>query len=638
MKSVKWHAIGIVVLLAFLFTGCPPVPKHSVTFNSDGGTAVTEQTVVDGLTATKPDNPEKEGYEFLGWYLNDQAYDFTKPVTSDLTLKAKWKQIEIEKPAPEDPVEEYTVIFDSNGGSEVESVKVKAGEKVKEPESPTKDDFEFDGWFLSNKKYDFSKPVTKDITLKAKWTEAESEPEEFTVSFDTDGGSSIKSVKVADGNKVKKPDDPVKKGVKFVEWTLNDIPFDFNKRISRNITLKATYRDYLDFTVTFDPSNTESSIKKIIKEDSIITTSDIPVNPSKDGFIFLGWGLESGENEELEPFDYKTPITENITLKAIWVEEGSVETFTVTFDSNGASYMNPVNVLANSKVLNPAIPVKEGFVFVEWQLNGNKYDFETLVTSDITLVAKWVIEEVPTYKVTFDSNGGSAVNYVYVDENSTVSMPRAPTKNGYIFVGWTLNGVAYNFASPVTSDITLVANWQLEVNVNYTVTFDSNGGSTVQPVTVAKGSTVSAPSRAPTKAGYVFAGWTLNGAAYDFTTPVTADITLTATWTALPPSSFTVTVTLADEQPVDYGDDVTVTWDTTTNPGYLLLTASEGFDSYYWYLNSSTSNFTSRRTTNINISTWLPGQYSITVKAFKENIPYEKTYIVTISDNANSAE
>jgi len=65
---------------------------------------------------------------------------------------------------------EFTVTFDSNGGTSVSSVVVTKDEKVSEPTNPTKDGYTFDGWYLDGEKYDFSTPVTKDITLKAGWT------------------------------------------------------------------------------------------------------------------------------------------------------------------------------------------------------------------------------------------------------------------------------------------------------------------------------------------------------------------------------------------------------------------------------------------------------------------------------------
>lgn len=134
---------------------------------------------------------------------------------------------------------------------------------------------------------------------------------------------------------------------------------------------------------------------------------------------------------------------------------------------------------------------------------------------------------VQAYTVTFNSNEGSAVAPVNVAHGQTVAQPANPTKDNYTFVKWQLNGEDYNFATPVTADITLDAVW---TPVMYTVTFNSNGGSDVASANVAYGETVAEPT-APTREGYTFNYWTLNEVEYDFDTPVTDDITLVANWT-----------------------------------------------------------------------------------------------------------
>lgn len=76
-------------------TNTPPAPpaikKFTVTFNSDGGTAIAPQTVKKGSLATRPADPQKEGYLFLGWFISDILYDFSSPVNSNITLIAKWE-------------------------------------------------------------------------------------------------------------------------------------------------------------------------------------------------------------------------------------------------------------------------------------------------------------------------------------------------------------------------------------------------------------------------------------------------------------------------------------------------------------------------------------------------------------------
>jgi len=137
-----------------------------------------------------------------------------------------------------------------------------------------------------------------------------------------------------------------------------------------------------------------------------------------------------------------------------------------------------------------------------------------------------------TYTVTFDSKGGSAVTNATVEENGKVTKPADPTKEGYTFKGWLLNGVSYDFNKEVTGNITLVASWEentTQADVTYTVTFDSKGGSNVTAVTVKENTKVTKPTD-PTKEGYTFKGWLLDGVSYDFNKDVTGNITLVASW------------------------------------------------------------------------------------------------------------
>lgn len=143
-----------------------------------------------------------------------------------------------------------------------------------------------------------------------------------------------------------------------------------------------------------------------------------------------------------------------------------------------------------------------------------------------------VCDSSPTeYRVSFDLNGGagSAVDQ-FVSSGGKASRPSNPKKNGYTFVCWTLNGNEYNFNSPVRKSITLTAKWRENTVQKYTVTFNSNGGSSVPSQTIESGKTASRPSN-PTKNGYTFTGWyTSSGSAYNFNSGVTSNITLYAHW------------------------------------------------------------------------------------------------------------
>ncbi len=133
--------------------------------------------------------------------------------------------------------------------------------------------------------------------------------------------------------------------------------------------------------------------------------------------------------------------------------------------------------------------------------------------------------KVVTYVVKFDSDGGTAVLNQIVNSNETAYRPSNPTKTGYTFNGWLLNGVKYSFSTKVNSNITLKASW----NPNkYTVTY-KDGDTVISTQSVNYNGTASKPTN-PSKIGYTFAGWMLNGNSFDFNTKITSPITLQAKW------------------------------------------------------------------------------------------------------------
>lgn len=132
----------------------------TVSFDTGGGSDVKAQTVRRGGTASRPSDPTRAGFLFDGWYKGDSKYDFSTPVTADLNLYAHWTAV-----APKT----FTVSFDTAGGSKVASQKVREGARVSEPADPTRSGHSFDGWYKGDAKYDFSTPVTADLTLTARW-------------------------------------------------------------------------------------------------------------------------------------------------------------------------------------------------------------------------------------------------------------------------------------------------------------------------------------------------------------------------------------------------------------------------------------------------------------------------------------
>lgn len=164
----------MAVLAVLTMTGCDDeetvLQKYTVTFNSQGGSEVAPQAVYAGEKIVKPANPTKEKEYFVDWYKEAECtnvWDFeNETVSQDITLYAKWTSIA------------YTVTFETNGGSAIEAQLVPEGTFATKPvPAPTKEGYLFEGWYTEQTMtnfFDFYTPITKDITLYAKWMDISS--------------------------------------------------------------------------------------------------------------------------------------------------------------------------------------------------------------------------------------------------------------------------------------------------------------------------------------------------------------------------------------------------------------------------------------------------------------------------------
>ena len=394
----------LLFLVILLFISCKTElihQKYTVTFDSDGGTAVSSQEIEEGNFAQKPDTPIKEDYDFIDWYIGETLFDFFTPITSDITLKAKWDK------------KTFTVIFDSDGGSEVTSQVIEIKSTVTKPEDPTKDECDFLGWYISDSLFDFSTPITSNITLKAKWEKqkestsvtldsndenknpsqeiengstdipSEEQKQFYTVTFDSNDGSGVLSQKIESGKTVSRPEDPYRERYNFIGWFLGDNKFDFSTPITSKIILKAKW-EQITFTVTFDFNGAKDNIEKEVEKGKLVTNESASWTSHK----FQGWFYED------TLFDFSTPINNDLTLKAKWIK-----TCTVRF-----VYNDPANNIvlrhADEGEFITDVPMPDeywrtGYSFAGWYLAEQKINFEnTVITDDMEVKGKWYCDSV----------------------------------------------------------------------------------------------------------------------------------------------------------------------------------------------------------------------------------------------------
>lgn len=178
-----------------------------VLFDTQGGSAVESQEIVYGEKALAPTDPTREGYQFTGWYQDEectQSWAFSGSISQDMTLYAGWAAT-------------FDVVFDSCGGSTIFTQTVYAGGTATEPLKPTRSGYSFWGWYTDETyetPWDFTTEIATNVTLYAKWDYEQT----YTVKFDTNGGTTVQSQTVVVNGVVAEPSSPVRTGYTFAGW------------------------------------------------------------------------------------------------------------------------------------------------------------------------------------------------------------------------------------------------------------------------------------------------------------------------------------------------------------------------------------------------------------------------------------
>ncbi|MBR6204836.1 MAG: InlB B-repeat-containing protein [Candidatus Methanomethylophilaceae archaeon] len=462
-----------------------------------------------------------------------------------------------------------TVSFDTGEGSYVPSQTVKKGSKATEPNT-FREGYSFQGWYTAasgGSKFDFSTKITGNMTLYARW--AQNEAESFRVTFDANGGSADSFQVVKSGGLLTKPEDPTRSGYRFQGWyttASGGDEYEFSKPVTSSFTLYAHWApgsQAKTCTVTFVLNDGTAGKSTVAVESGSRASS--PTAPSRTGYSFDGWYTAAAGGAR---FDFATKITSDTTLYAHWTANAPAQRHTVTFDANGGSPTTEQTVSSGDYASIPASPARPGYKMIGWYTaaeGGERYEFSTPVRSDLTLYAHWAVDSpTQSYRVAFDTNGGSTGSFQVVKSGGLLTKPEDPTRSGYRFQGWytaASGGSKYDFSTPVDSSFTLYAHWAASGSVRHTVTFDANGGAPSSTQTVKDGGYASAPAD-PVRLGYRFQGWYTSpsgGSEFKFGTKITEDVTLYAHWSL----HRTCVVTLvnypgylddAETYTVDYGE------------------------------------------------------------------------------------
>ena len=406
--------------------------KYTITFDTNGGSEIAPITQDYGTEITAPDNPTRKGYTFKGW---DKEIPETMPA-DNITVKAQWE------------INQYTIAFDTNGGSEITPITQDYGTKITAPDKPTRKGYTFKGW---DKEIPKTMPA-ENITVKAQW-----EINPYTITFDTNGGSEIAPITQDYGTEITAPDNPTRKGYTFKGWD-KEIP---KTMPAENITVKAQW-EINQYTITFD-TNGGSEIAPITQDYGTEITA--PDNPTRKGYTFKGWDKEIP----------KTMPAENITITARWKDTEKPTGEIIIGTNKWNEFLNELTFgifFKDTQEVTINAVDNSGVVFVSYLVTDKE-----LSEAELNSLVFRAYEE----PFSIDPNGEYIVYVMLVDENINITYLRSDRitlDNIQPVISGIENGKTYCEAQTVTVDEKYVDT----VTVNGTaVTLDADGGFVLPP-------------------------------------------------------------------------------------------------------------------------------------------------------------
>ena len=467
----------------------------TVNFDANGGTPVTSQSVEEGTVITAP-RTTREGYTFLSW-----GYDFSTPVTQNLSLTATWQ------------ANTYEISFDPKGGTVDTTTQEVTYDGSYTLPTPTREGYNFLGWYNGNTKVeDGIYETAADIALDAHW-----EPIVYTVSYSLNGGSLDEDNPTSytiEGSTITL-NNPTREGYNFLGWSGTGI-----SGMSKNVVIPEHSTGNRSYTANWEAINYSISYDlnggSLAVQNRTEYTADTPTfnlnNPYKNGYSFVGW-TGTGLNDPT----LIVTIPSGSTGSRSYTAHFELDTYVISYVLNGGTVEgeNPTSYTYLSDSFTLTNPTREDYIFLGW--TGTLLDG---LTSEVTIskgstgnrsyTANWKYDG---YTINYHLNGGtnSPDNPINFKDTFDDIYLEDPSRTGYIFDGWydnaNFDGSQIDVIPTGTNhDVDLYAKWN---PITYTVVFDSYGGEgSMDSMTFTYDVSQNLLPNQFTKEGYDFLGWT----------------------------------------------------------------------------------------------------------------------------------
>lgn len=379
---------------------------YTVTWNVNEGDELTGKgytvEAFYGNLITAPSDPARRGYTFGGWYTDGSTFaedtkfnNGDKMPEGDVTYYAKWTLIQ------------YSITYNLNDGTNhaenpaeynVSSVKITLLE-------PSKTGYRFDGWYTddtySTKVTEIAEGSTGNVTLYAKWT-----INQYTITWETNGGTlgggnaSVSAEYGSPVSAVKPANVPTKAATVEKEYTFagwyTDVacthPLDENTTVPEGgMTLYAKWSETArKYTITWVSEGADNKTTELVYGAwlDMNTPSDIQ-RDAEEGYTWEIEGWYTQPDGAGQKIDGSTTVTGDATYYAKW--EQVWKYYTVSFDLGGVATIPPQSVKHGDRAVEPTLPevAKNYGELFGWFLGSTWISFDTEVTCDLTLTAKW---------------------------------------------------------------------------------------------------------------------------------------------------------------------------------------------------------------------------------------------------------
>ncbi len=548
------------------------VNTYSVTLDANGGTVSPETLDATYDTVVTLPDPTREGYTFVGWFVDAQQYTSGTWLTdSDVTLVAEWSAnsytVTFEDVAAQSNT--VTVTFDHNyDEAPTSTVTLTNGQILPYPSNPTRSDYVFTGWYTDSSfstLYDFSGTIREDMVLYAGWSTCTIQNDSYYPWNNSDGV--LTSTNTYDSTSSTYRITATMPVIISFSYRTSSESYDYLyiKKNGSKLTKCSGSTSYVPYSVSLNPGdyleflyskdymayngNDRAYIKDLTYTSNVYYTStattecsDIPyfvyditsnhvfttvfdanvtlLEPTRVGYTFDGWF-----NGETKVESGNWSIASDVTLTAKWSETQ----YTITLDTNGGTGVDASQTVTYESEYTLPTPTRTGYTFDGWFCDDVQYtDGTWLIPNDMTFVARWTARTDITYVVNHHQQNANDDGYTLESTlNLTGTADTEVTPDVKSFE---------HFVSPTAQTVTIAPDGSLVVDyyynrVSYDLTYVTNGGDTIEKQTYKYDQTLVVAT--PTRSGYTFGGWFTDATLsteYSATATLNEDTTIYAYW------------------------------------------------------------------------------------------------------------